>query len=77
MISDLIGKTHEEMNCWELVLDIYSKKGLRVPDYNISSSETSKVSKAMMTAVSSLKTKNISWENKFCLRLLQKINASA
>lgn len=43
--NDLIGVPFEEMNCWQLVQEIYSRHGISLQDYNIGVDECQRISK--------------------------------
>ena len=55
-LVDLIGTPYEEINCWELVVELYKRAGVELEDYNISVDATRQVAAAME------QEKKFSWE---------------
>jgi len=43
-ISDLIGTPFNDMHCWELTEEVFSRCGITMPTYDIGADETKKIS---------------------------------
>lgn len=67
MIADLVGKTFEEYNCWDLAIEIYKRNGKALRGFDICVDAVKKISAVYDKEMTSDHWEEIKQPEEFCI----------